>query len=117
MDNICSNITGVSPFAGDGLRCFALERAISAAVSRKRNKYLDKCLSEGYSFGILAFTTLGELGEDMIVFLKRLGNCLAKYDVNNKIGRFLFHRIGLAIHKGVRAQIVTRLPTISNNSV
>lgn len=47
-------------------------RAISMAISHKRNKYLDKCSTHGYEFGVLDFTTLGELGEDTCVFLKRL---------------------------------------------
>lgn len=81
------------------------------AIHRKCAKYLDICTSHGYSFGVLAFSTLGELGDDFLAFLNRLRNCLTNYDANSKIGSFLFHMIGLAIQKGVGAQLVARLPT------
>lgn len=49
----------------------------------------------------MAFTILGELGDDFIVFLKRLTNFLVSYDANSKLGSSLFQRVGLAIQKGV----------------
>lgn len=81
----CHDVIGVSPFAGDGLRSSTPGRAISAAISRKCTKYLYKCTTHGYGFGVLSFSTLGELGDDFIVFLNRLKNCLSNYDANYKI--------------------------------
>lgn len=78
-------------------------------------KYLDKCTTHGHGFQVLAFTTLGELSEHTILFLKRLRNCLIRYDANHKIGNSLFHRLGIVIQKGVGAQLVARLPTIPCN--
>lgn len=109
--DVCFDVTVVSPFKGGGVRTFTPGHAISSVVTRKRNKYLDKCTAHGYGFGILALSTMGELGEDSVVFLKRLKHCLASHDANVKVGSFLFHRIGLAIQKGVGAQLVARLPT------
>lgn len=109
----CFDVTGVSPFSGGSGCSFTPGHAIASAVNRKMNKYLDKCTSHGYCFSVLAFTILGELGDDMVVFLKRLKNCLTNYDdVNSKVGGYLFHRVGLAIQKGVGAQFVARLPSI-----
>ncbi|XP_026379082.1 uncharacterized protein LOC113273647 [Papaver somniferum] len=65
---VCMDVTGVSPFTGDGVRSFVPGKAISDAVSHKRTKYLDKCAAHGYGLGVLAFSTLGELGEDTLFF-------------------------------------------------
>lgn len=43
--DICLDVTQVSPFYGGGIHTFTPGKAISAAVTRKRNKYLDKCTS------------------------------------------------------------------------
>ncbi|XP_026414566.1 uncharacterized protein LOC113310188 [Papaver somniferum] len=79
-NDTCFDVAGVSPFTSD-LRYFAPGQAISKAVLRKRNKYLATCETHGYNFGILAFTTLGELGEDTVDFLKKLKNCFANNDL------------------------------------
>lgn len=110
--DVCFDVTSVSPFTSAATRTFVPGHAIAAAITRKRNKYLDICTAHGYGFGALAFTTLGELNEDIVVFLKRLKNCLASYDANYKVGSSLFHRIGLAVQKAVGAQLVARLPTV-----
>ncbi|XP_026416496.1 uncharacterized protein LOC113311927 [Papaver somniferum] len=107
----CFDITGVSPFTGARTRMFTPGQAITAAVTRKNNKYLDKCISNGCGFGVLAFTTLEELSCDFIVFIKRLSNRLASHDVNYKVGSLLFHRLGIIIERGVGAQTVARMPT------
>lgn len=74
---------------------------------------MDECVSHGYGLGVLAFTTLGELSEDTICFFKRLKNCLASKDAGSGPGSFIFHRLGVAIQKGVGAPLVARLPTKS----
>ncbi|XP_026391994.1 uncharacterized protein LOC113287446 [Papaver somniferum] len=84
------DVTGVSPFASINGRTFVPGVAISNAISRKRAKYLDKVSTHGYGFGVLAFSTLGQLSEDMVFILKRLRNCIANYDLNYKIGNSLF---------------------------
>ncbi|XP_026396185.1 uncharacterized protein LOC113290808 [Papaver somniferum] len=67
--DVCMDVTGVSPFTGDGVRSFAPGKAISGEVSRKHTKYSDKCAAHGYGLGFLAFSTLGKLGEDTLFFL------------------------------------------------
>lgn len=57
----CLDVTGISPLSGGGLLSFTPRRAISTSISRKRAKYLDKCMTHGLGFGVLAFTTLGDI--------------------------------------------------------
>lgn len=109
--DVCFDVTVVSPFTSARTRNYTPGHAISSAVSRKCTKYLDKCLSHGYGFNVLAFTTFYELGEDAIIFMKRLRNCFIRHDANYKIGCSLFHRIGITIQKGVGAHLVARLPS------
>ncbi|XP_026453069.1 uncharacterized protein LOC113353787 [Papaver somniferum] len=101
VKDTCFDITGVSPFTSD-IRYFSPDQAIAKVFLRKHNKYLATCEAHGYELGILAFTTLGELGEDTTIFLKRLKYILAKNDASGT-GNFLFHRVGIAIQKSVGA--------------
>ncbi|XP_026416285.1 uncharacterized protein LOC113311695 [Papaver somniferum] len=89
----CFDVTGVSPFSKGGNRSFTPGHAISAAITRKRNKYASLCLTHGYEFGVLSFSTLGELDDDIIVLVNRLKNCMESHDVNNNLGSSLFHRL------------------------
>lgn len=109
--NVCLDVTGVLPFTDGGVRSFVSGMAIRNAVTRKNTKYLEKCTSQGYGFWALAFTTLGELGDETMDFLKRLRNYIASHDANVRVREFLFHRLGVIIQKGVGAQLVARLPT------
>lgn len=111
--DVCMDVTGVSPFTSAQTCNFVPGHAIGAAISRKNKKYLDICSSRGYGFGVLAFSTLGELGADTISFLKRLRNCVARHDANFKLGNSLFLRLGIVIQKSIGAQLVARIPTNS----
>lgn len=111
--NVCFDVIGVSPFTSARIRSFTPGQAITAAVIRKKHKYLDMCISNGYGLGVLAFITFGELSEAFIVFLKRLSNCLSSYNVNYKVGSLFFHMLGVIIQNGFGAQIIARLPTIT----
>lgn len=48
----CFDVTGVSPFTSARTTSFTPGHAISAAVTRKYNKYLDKCLTHRYEFSV-----------------------------------------------------------------
>lgn len=65
---MCLDVTGVSSFTGGGVHTFTSGLSIKNDVTRKNAKYLEKCTSHGYGFGTLAFTILGELGDDTIDF-------------------------------------------------
>lgn len=74
---------------------------------------MDKCASRGYGLGVLPFSTLGELGDDTLCFFKRLKNYLVSNDASSVFGSFIFHRLGIAIQRGVGTHFVARLPTKS----
>ncbi|XP_026418541.1 uncharacterized protein LOC113313982 isoform X2 [Papaver somniferum] len=109
--DVCMDVTGVSPFTGEGIHSFVLGKAISSAVSRKHTKYLDKCVSHDHGLGVLAFSTLGELGEYTLCFFKRMKNCLVSNDTSSSFGSFIFHRLGIAIQKSIGTQLFARLLT------
>lgn len=79
--DVCFDVTGISPFTGGGVHTFVPGQAVCNTVSRKRNKYLDKCTTYGYGFGTQAFTTLGELGDETVDFLKRVKNFVNSHDI------------------------------------
>lgn len=89
--DVCFDVAGVSPFTSARTRSFTPGHAISAAVLRKLHKYQESCARHGYGFQVLAFTSLGELSEDTITFLKRFRNCFVRNYANYKIGNSLFH--------------------------
>ncbi|XP_026390298.1 uncharacterized protein LOC113285742 [Papaver somniferum] len=88
--DICLDVIVVSPFTRSGFHNFTPGHAIVAAVKHKSNKYLDNCSIHGYGFGVLVFSILGELDEDLIVFLKRLKNCLSSHNANTKWAVLIF---------------------------
>ncbi|RZC86683.1 hypothetical protein C5167_030035 [Papaver somniferum] len=45
--DVCIDVTGVSPFTVDGIRAIIPGQAVSNVVLRKHTKYLDKCVSHG----------------------------------------------------------------------
>ncbi|XP_026383846.1 uncharacterized protein LOC113279369 [Papaver somniferum] len=96
----CFDVTGVSPFVGGGVQSFTLGLALAKGIERKLVKYLEVCNANGYSFGTLAFTTFGELGIEIIDFLKRLKNYIDRHDANVKV----------AIHVASQPQTQFKLP-------
>ncbi|XP_026378741.1 uncharacterized protein LOC113273199 [Papaver somniferum] len=63
-EDVCTDVIGVSPFTGEGVRVF----------------------SHGFSLCILAFSTLGEIGEDTLCSSKRLKNYLVTNDTSSGLG-------------------------------
>ncbi|MFS7949243.1 hypothetical protein Hanom_Chr06g00569271 [Helianthus anomalus] len=60
-----------------------------------------------------AFNTFGALAHDAVRFLKRVQQVVSSNTAHVKGQNFVFSRLGFAIQKGVAAQLVARLPTIS----
>ncbi|GJX57446.1 hypothetical protein Tco_0287343 [Tanacetum coccineum] len=87
-------------------------RAVVDAAQRKRIKYEAKCADIGYGFLPFSFSSFGELEKDAVTLLKQI----RKFSVAQEIGAcaavHIFSRIRFAITREVRAQIVSRLPTI-----
>ena len=70
-----------------------------------------KCVVIGYGFLPFSFTSLGELEADAVTLLKRIRKFFMIQDIGACAVVHIFNRISFAIAKGVRAQIVSRLPS------
>ncbi|GJT59550.1 hypothetical protein Tco_1003083 [Tanacetum coccineum] len=91
--------------------------AVIEAAQLKRVKYEAKCADIKYGFIPFSFSSLGELEKDAVTLLKRI----QKFSLTQYIGArtvvHIFSRISFAIARGVGAQIVSRLLTISSWSL
>ena len=72
----CVNVTGGSPFAGMRVSSCAPGASLANDTERKRKKYTAKCEENGYKFIPFDFSTFGELGEDALNLLARIGSFL-----------------------------------------
>ncbi|GJT91120.1 putative reverse transcriptase domain-containing protein [Tanacetum coccineum] len=86
-------------------------RAVIDAAQRKRDKYMTKYASIGYGFLPFSFSSLGGLEADAVTLLKRIRKFSMAQDIGARAAVHIFNRISFAIAKGVRAQIVSRLPS------
>ncbi|KAL5727948.1 hypothetical protein ACHQM5_001085 [Ranunculus cassubicifolius] len=109
--DVCLDVTGVSPFAGGGVRSYVPGKALENAVKLKKKKYDDKCFMHGYGFTTFAFTIFGELGEEALLTLKRIVQFSHGHSLTAKAANHIYHRISFTIMKGVGAQLLSRLPT------
>ncbi|GKF21565.1 hypothetical protein Tco_0070203 [Tanacetum coccineum] len=72
-----------------------------------------KCAAIGYGFLPFSFSSLGELETDAVALLRRIRKFSMAQDIGARAAIYIFNRISFAIAKGVRAQIVSRLPSNS----
>ncbi|GJX09796.1 hypothetical protein Tco_0199655 [Tanacetum coccineum] len=94
-----------------GMVDFVPSRAVIVAAQRKRGKYMDMCAAIGYGFLSFFFSSLGELEADAVTLLKRIRKFSITQDIGARMAIHIFDRISFAIAKGVRAQIVSWLPS------
>ncbi|GJV00326.1 hypothetical protein Tco_1329596 [Tanacetum coccineum] len=90
---------------------FVPGRAVIDAAQRKRGKYTAKCAAIGYVFLPFSLSSLGELEADAVTLLKRIQKFSMTQDIGARAVVHIFNRISFAIAKGVRAQIVSQLPS------
>ncbi|GJW01398.1 putative reverse transcriptase domain-containing protein [Tanacetum coccineum] len=109
--DVCVDLTGSSPLTQTGMSDFAPGRAVTDAAQRKRGKYMTKCADIGYGFLPFSFSSFGELEKDAVTLLKRVRNFSMAQDIGARAASHIFNRIGFSIAKGVGAQIVSRLPS------
>ena len=69
----CMDVIEGSPFAGTGVTSWAPEVFLANVAERKRKKYTAKCEENCYQFIPFAFSAFGELGEDALDLLARIG--------------------------------------------
>ena len=109
----CVDLTGVSPLVGLRDHGFVAGHAITKAEAGKVAKHEKACIENQHVFVPFAFDTFGALAPDAVRFLKRVQQVVSSNTAHVKGQNFVFSRVGFAIQKGVAAQLVARLPTIS----
>ncbi|GJR98985.1 hypothetical protein Tco_0271159 [Tanacetum coccineum] len=109
--DVCVDLTGSSALTQTGMVDFTPDRAVIDAAQRKPVKYEAKCVTIGYGFLLFSFSSLGELEEDTVTLLKRVRKFFIAQYIRERAVVHIFNRIGFAVAKGVRAQIVSRLAT------
>ncbi|GKB24524.1 hypothetical protein Tco_0863925 [Tanacetum coccineum] len=107
----CLYVTCISPFASMGATSWALGVALHNAVEKKKKKYATICEENGYKFIPFSFSRFGEFDTKALDTLSRIKSISISHLNNVKSGVFIFHRVSFCIHKGVGAQLVSRLPS------
>ncbi|GKB69770.1 hypothetical protein Tco_0931182, partial [Tanacetum coccineum] len=74
-------------------------------------KYEANCADIGYGFLPFSFSSFGELEKDAVTLLKRIRKFSVAQSIRARAAIHIFSRINFAIARGVRAQIVSPLPT------
>ena len=107
----CVDVIESSPFDGTGVSSWAPSASLANVAERKRKKYTAKCEENGYKFIPFAFSTFGELGEDVLDLLSRSSSYSSSNSSSTKSKPYIFRRLAFCIQKGVGSQLVVRLPT------
>ncbi|KAM0015840.1 putative exostosin [Helianthus debilis subsp. tardiflorus] len=108
----CVDLTGMTPLVGLRDHGFVAGQAITKAEAGKVAKHEKACIENQHVFVPFAFDTFGALAPDAVRFLKRVQQVVSSNTAHVKGQNFVFSRV-FAIRKGVAAQLVARLPTIS----
>lgn len=109
--NVCVDITGCSPFAGNGAHASNPEASVAYVANRKKQKHDKSCLDHGYGFLPFTFSSFGELGVEALELLKRIKQVGAAHFNNPSMASFIYQRVAFSIQNAVGTQLVTRLPT------
>ncbi|KAL9230876.1 hypothetical protein vseg_006169 [Gypsophila vaccaria] len=108
---MCVDLTGSSPLTLSALPDYAPGRIVADAARRKCAKYQVLCEAHGYCFLPFSFSSLGELESGAVDLFKRIQRISVSHDTGKRAAAHIFTRICFIIAKGVRAQIVSQLPT------
>ncbi|KAJ0771049.1 putative exostosin [Helianthus annuus] len=109
----CVDLTGVSPLVGLGSSAFTVGQAALKAASGKVIKHEKACLDNQHVFIPFAFDTFGFLAPEAVDLLSRVQRVMHSNVMTPRSMDVVFKRLSFAIQKGVAAQLVARLPTIS----
>ncbi|GJV96568.1 putative reverse transcriptase domain-containing protein [Tanacetum coccineum] len=109
--DVCVDLTGSSHLTQTGMADFVPGQVVLDAAQRKRGKYMTKCATIGYGFLPFSFSSLWELEANAVTLLKRIRKFSVAQDIGACATIHIFNRIGFSIGKGVKAQIVSRLPS------
>ncbi|KAJ0745299.1 putative exostosin [Helianthus annuus] len=100
---------GVSPLVGLGGSAFTVGQAASGKVT----KHEKACIDNQHVFIPFAFDTFGFLAPEAVDLLSRVQRVMHSNVTTPRSMDVVFKRLSFAIKKGVAAQFVVRLPTIS----
>ncbi|MFS7982277.1 hypothetical protein Hanom_Chr10g00960921 [Helianthus anomalus] len=109
----CVDLTGVSPLVGLGSSAFTVGQVALKASSGKVIKHEKACLDNQHVLIPFAFDTFGFLAPEAVDLLSRVQRVMHSNDMTPRSMNVVFKRLSFAIQKGVAAQLVARLPTIS----
>ncbi|MFS7889274.1 putative reverse transcriptase domain, exostosin [Helianthus anomalus] len=109
----CVDLTGVFPLVGLGSSAFTVGQAALKAASGKVIKHEKACLDNQHMFIPFAFDTFGFLAPEAVDLLSRVQRVMHSNVMTPRSMDVVFKRLSFAIQKGVAAQLVARLPTIS----
>ncbi|GJX26090.1 hypothetical protein Tco_0232386 [Tanacetum coccineum] len=107
----CLDVTDISPFAGMGATSWAPGVALHNVVEKKKRKYASICEDNGYKFILFAFSTFGKFDMEALDTLSHIKSISISHSNNANSGAFIFHGVSFCIQKGVRAQLVSILPS------
>ncbi|KAL5717905.1 hypothetical protein ACHQM5_010858 [Ranunculus cassubicifolius] len=106
----CVDLTCCSPLVGFVDGYFDKDKGLRNMVRKKYDKHDKACQDGGFEFLPFGFTSFGCLCEEAIDFMTRVEKVAHSHLVCYKSTKFVFHRLGFLIQKGIAAQIVSRLP-------
>ncbi|KAL8192638.1 hypothetical protein R6Q57_027823, partial [Mikania cordata] len=100
----------VSPLVGLTYTGFVAGQATLKAESGKVAKHEKACLENQHVFTPFAFDTFELLAPETVNFLNRVQRVMRSHITAPRTKNIVFSRIGIAIQKGIEAQLVVRLP-------
>ncbi|MFS7986261.1 putative exostosin [Helianthus anomalus] len=92
---------------------FTVGQTALKAASGKVTKHEKACLDNQHVFIPFAFDTFGFLTPEAVGLLSRVQRVMHSNVMTSRSMDVVFKRLSFAIQKGVAAQLVARLPTIS----
>ncbi|KAK1411037.1 hypothetical protein QVD17_37581 [Tagetes erecta] len=93
-------------------KAFVGQAALKAAAC-KVAKHEKACIDNQHVFVPFAFDTFGFLAPEVVEVLNRVQRVMHSFVMTPRSMNVVFKRLGFAIQKGLAAQLVARLPSIS----
>ncbi|GJR85342.1 hypothetical protein Tco_0209353 [Tanacetum coccineum] len=98
---------------GLSIRGFIVGRAALKAVSCKVTKLETSCIETQHVFISFAFDTFGFLAHEAVELLNKVQRVMNSNVMTQRYKNVVFQKISFAIQKGLAAQLIARLPSIT----
>ncbi|GJT97742.1 hypothetical protein Tco_1093260 [Tanacetum coccineum] len=109
----CVDLTGVSPIVGLSRWGFIMGQAALKTASCKVTKHEKSCIKNQHVFTPFAFDTFSFLAPEAVELLNKVERVMNNNVMTPRSTNVVFHQISFAIQKGLAAQLVSRLPSIT----